>query len=348
MMPFKETAAMDAQDADFHELLSNYSEFCCSEYTLDTPKLGLNNTTRFVTAANDSYVLRIYDNHADLDAVLYEHELLQQLKKCSLHFATPSLMLTNDSLTYTQLSDNKIACLFKTIPGENKKWTGIELIEKVGQAVADLVSAMGFLKIKSPPPLPPYHRLYHRNRLVSQLQLDKLFTDPPFAIPKENSAIFRSEIELQVKKAAQYGNLRHQITHGDLFFGNMLFNRHCVSGILDFEFSTGDLRVMDTAIPLTHFILWKKTEDSAILTNMEAFLKGFGKRLKLDQAEIEIIPDLILLQTISLFTHFYNRYLAGNEDIQRVERHFNVFFTVKLWTDLHRQQLIFLCQKHLL
>jgi homoserine kinase type II len=329
-------------------LLSNYSEFCSSEYTLGTPKLGLNNATRFVTASNGSYVLRIYDNHADLDAVLYEHELLQQLKKRSLHFATPSLMFTDGSLTYAQLSDNKIGCLFKTIPGANIKWKEIALIEQVGQAAAHLMCAMGGLKVKSRPPLPPYYRLYHRNRLVNELQLEKLLNDPPFAIQKENSAIFRSEIELQIKMAAQYGNLRHQITHGDLFFGNMLFNRQCVSGILDFEFSTGDLRVMDAAIPLTHLILWQKTEDSSILNNMEAFLKGFGQLLKLDQAEIEVIPDLILLRTISLCTHFYNRYLAGNEDIDRVERHFNVFFTVKQWTDLHRRQLIFLCKKHLL
>jgi len=181
--------------------------------------------------------------------------------------------------------------------------------------------------------------------LVTNTEIQKFIAHPPFDIKKEEVDIYLFEIEKQLSNSTRYDKLPTQIIHGDLFYGNMLFNQDDVSGILDFEFSTMDLRVMDLAISISHFILWKDPDDPNILNSVACFVQGYSEVTGLTKEEINVIPDLILIRSLSLFHYFYNRYLGGNEDIKRVERHFKVFFTIKKWVDINHEHLISICKK---
>ncbi|PGV53812.1 phosphotransferase [Bacillus sp. AFS037270] len=60
---------------------------------------GENNTTVFILANSEQYVLRIYRTHRDEDKVNYEHAVLLALKERSLSFSIPVPMSTKDGQT---------------------------------------------------------------------------------------------------------------------------------------------------------------------------------------------------------------------------------------------------------
>lgn len=80
---------------------------------------GENNTTLFIHANNEKYVLRIYETHQDEDKVNYEHAVLLALIERPLSFSTPVPMSTKDGLTIVKTQSGFLSGLFRFIDGRN-------------------------------------------------------------------------------------------------------------------------------------------------------------------------------------------------------------------------------------
>ncbi|WP_182300980.1 phosphotransferase enzyme family protein [Cohnella cholangitidis] len=110
-----------------------------------------------------------------------------------------------------------------------------------------------------------------------------------------------------------FRTLPHQLIHGDINHSNSLVSgadSNRLAAILDFEFCTWDLRVMEIAVMISGFL-----NGNDVMAKIELFLRGAGEQLSLDRAEIEAIPSLVRLRNLDVFLHFLGRYWDGVDDL---------------------------------
>ena len=108
--------------------------------------------------------------------------------------------------------------------------------------------------------------------------------------------------------------LPHQIVHGDVNASNVLVNQEGnMSAILDFEFATWDLRVMELAVPMSDMLTMDKSEEW-MWQAQDNLVKGFREKVKLTDDELKSIPQLILLRSLDVVMHFISRMLEGTDE----------------------------------
>lgn len=85
-----------------------------------------------------------------------------------------------------------------------------------------------------------------------------------------------------------------QTTHADYLCPNVLIENNSVNGIIDFEFATYDLRLLDLVVALDHFSrignlipAWE---------SIEAFIKGYKKYNFISNSDIEALISTWKLQ----------------------------------------------------
>jgi homoserine kinase type II len=107
-----------------------------------------------------------------------------------------------------------------------------------------------------------------------------------------------------------YARLPRQIVHGDFDPSNVLFAADRVSGVLDFEFSGPDLRVVDLLVPLNWWPL-HQFGTGAEWPIMDAIGRGYLANLPLLMEELQALPALFRLRAIGGLLHRMVRYRQG-------------------------------------
>ncbi|TFE22575.1 phosphotransferase [Cohnella luojiensis] len=297
----------------FDKVLRNY--FAGGDWTIVEGQSGWNNTTRFVEAEGRKWVLRIYETHKDEDKIRYEHEILLALSEKSLPFQVPVPVRGHDGQTIVKLNDgsDRLACLFIYIEGRRPDGESKGIAYSFGVATGYLSKALNGLKVEGKPQYPPYYEMDSAHPLCMPDQVAAFCQSPPMVFAGEKEAL-RTVHESIVKfrdYLPQFRSLPHQLIHGDINYSNSLVSegaedRDRVVAILDFEFCTWDLRVMEIAVMISGFLNGERSLDT-----IEEFLHGCGVQLSLDKAEIEAIPLLVQLRILDVFLHFLGRYLDG-------------------------------------
>ncbi|MTK87123.1 phosphotransferase, partial [Turicibacter sanguinis] len=77
---------------------------------------GMNNLTRFIRHESGEYVMRVYQNHADVSRILVEQAVLDQLQVLPV----PRIVLTKDGQTMAKVGE-KLAVVFEFKKGQNLK-----------------------------------------------------------------------------------------------------------------------------------------------------------------------------------------------------------------------------------
>lgn len=135
-------------------------------------------------------------------------------------------------------------------------------------------------------------------------------------------------------------SLPHQLVHGDLNVSNILTGENGrISAILDFEFVTHDLRVMEVAVAISNFID-DKEDEAIIIKKISAFLTGYGIRIKLTEEEIYVLPLLIQLRSLDVFIHFLGRYWDGVDSIDTVKKYIRRAAKRISWILKHQDKFI--------
>ncbi|OAS83203.1 MULTISPECIES: phosphotransferase [Metabacillus] len=279
-------------------------------------KSGYNNTTRYIVNDNKKYILRIYETHKDKEKVKLEHEVLVRLNEIEgLPFKVPVPIYTNEGKTYLRLHNgsNKLGCIYTYIEGENPVFDYSRVLYSFGKSTGDVLRALQGLQVHQPFIYRPYYEIEHTHPNCGINQVVQWCTNPP----KEFTE-FKSKLSWIAKQMLQFQTfvprlktLPHQVIHGDLNESNVLVGQNgTIEAILDFEFVTYDLRVMEVAVCISEIIV-KEPNESILWEKLTTFFRGFSSVLTLTKPEIDALPILVQLRRLDVFVHFLGRYLDG-------------------------------------
>ncbi len=112
-----------------HEALSHWEATTIVPTTTDFAKCtgGVNNFVWYIPTTDKTYVLRIYNNSGNTKRVVWEHEILNRLKKFKFSFQIPYPHVSTSGETYVRLSNGDYASLFDLIPGKLPKLTLVKV-----------------------------------------------------------------------------------------------------------------------------------------------------------------------------------------------------------------------------
>lgn len=301
---------------------------------------GTNNLSRFVDTPAGSYFLRIYQNTADTARIRYEHALLSRLQQAGLPFAVPRPLATRHGATYTVLAQAEgraVAALFPVIAGQHPQRTNAAHALICGEALAVLHTALARidmdLAVSSPA---TYGDLAHVHPLVQ----DPLSLIQDLPLHQVERARLRALFEdLRPQLPDLYDRLPRQIIHGDYGRSNALLRDGRVSGVLDFEFASPDLRAMDVTVALWSFGVapWQTERDWALI---EAIVAGYGQRSALTGAEAAALPTLLRLREATALVHWVGRLRQGLTTADDITERAGRMLDVDHWLQVHGAELL--------
>lgn len=301
---------------------------------------GENNTTLYILAANEKYVLRIYETHQDEGKVNFEHAVLLALKERHLSISIPVPVRTKDGRTLVKTQSGSLAGLFKFLSGVNPTLETFEQIYSFGKATGQLTEVLAEVSVKQRPVYRPYYDMNSTHPRCSLDQIKDFSLNPP-----EDFLELSQELLIINKQLVSFQNsvpflkrLPHQLVHGDLNASNILSaGDGSISAILDFEFVTHDLRVMEVAVSLSEFID-DKEDQTIIFKKIESFLTGYQSRIKLTEEEMNALPILIQLRSLDVFIHFLGRYWDGVDSIDTVKKYIRKAARRVSWILIHQEK----------
>lgn len=318
-------------------------------------KGGMNNTTFFVECEEERFVLRMYGSHQDADIVRYEHHVLDQLARTDFQLQTPIPQKSTAGESIVVLNGeggepSKLAACFRYIEG-------VSVMDRVELSPESLGRAAGLLSQQLSQIAPslsaiylPYYQLEESYPLCTRGAMQQLFSTPPpelVSVTRELALIGEWLPEV-LDQLPRLERLPHQLIHGDLNASNVLTGPQGeVTAILDFEFVTWDLRVMELAVMLSDALTASLKKPGELQPQLGGLIKGFCSAVQLTSEEIEALPDLLLLRRIDVFFHFISRYWQGIDDIQITVDQTQSLCKVSTWLKEHSNELIAMVQKEL-
>jgi Ser/Thr protein kinase RdoA (MazF antagonist) len=274
---------------------------------------GTNNLMWRVDGAAGSHVLRVYRNHDDLDRLRFEHTVLARVQALGLPFAVPAPLPTVTGEFSTRLATvhgEALATLTPLIPGEHPNRDDLAQAESAGEALALLDVALAGIT-----PDDPHDGLTWRST-GDLTHCHPLVPDPVEALrslPLPAEACQRLIVgyeRLMAAIPAIYGRLPQQLVHEDFDPLNILVEGTRVAGVLDFEFCSRDVRVMDLTVtlqwwPVAHFGTGREWPI------LRAVAQGYTRHLNLSGEEVEALPVLLRFRGYTSLIHRLGRYRMG-------------------------------------
>lgn len=277
---------------------------------------GWNNSTYFITNEQRRSVLRVYNTHNDTAKIRFEHAVLERLQKLPLTFQVPAPIRSTASETIAPLGDGggKFACLFRYIDGISPTEGNASFASSFGKAAGELSAALSEVRLEIQAAYPPYYRLKQAYPSCDPATVREFCLSPakPFDNLQKELLVLYKAYEQIMESLEGLEKLPHQLVHGDLNGSNLLVSHASpseVTALLDFEFCTWDLRVMELAVILSGF-LGAADEREAV----RLFCEGYGDRSRLLPEEIDAIPTLVRLRQVDVFLHFLSRYMNGTDE----------------------------------
>ncbi len=323
--------------------------FPSGNWSVQTGASGMNNTTRFVTAQGQPYVFRIYETHQDASKVKYEHSILLALQEISLPFRIPKPVRTPEGNTILRLEDGKLAALFHFVEGVNPTLEELPQLYSFGRTTGQLTCALEKITLDLEPTYRPYYEIENTHPLCPPQAVIHFCTNPPPEFREQGPALLLigqqfARFQEVVPKLKQ---LPHQLVHGDLNASNVLADAEgMISTVLDFEFITKDLRVMELAVCLSDLITAVNEED-LLWAKVEAFLAGYGSVLKLTPDEINALPYLVQLRRLDVFVHFLGRFWDGVDEVHIVKDQIDKTVSRAYWLSSNGEKLNRLCRQYI-
>jgi Ser/Thr protein kinase RdoA (MazF antagonist) len=299
---------------------------------------GSNNTSWRLGTASGEYVLRLYGNLGNLPHVRFEHAVLRQLGRIPLSFEVPVPLpsVDGDTLVPVELGgERQFASLFALIPGEHPRdWSNRARLGAAGAALGELDRALAALRSMEEASLPLYRDL---DRIHSAVP------DPESAVaalpidPAQADAFVASLGRARESVDRLYEALPHQVIHSDIDGSNMLYTGDRVSGILDFEFASFDLRAMDLTVAVVQMA---GDGDGLDMDRVRVLAGAYRTEMALLPAEIAAVPDLIRLRGAVTVIHRLGRWRVGLSPLGAVEGRIRHQLAMEEWLDRNGGTLV--------
>ncbi|MEW9697625.1 phosphotransferase [Paenibacillus sp. SI8] len=276
---------------------------------------GMNNTTRFVVVDGTSYVLRIYETHRDRAKIQFEHAVLMALSCQKLPYRLPIPIPLPDGGTIKAIDseEGKLAALFTFTEGCNPVWEHANQVRYFGAAVGQLSKALAVIELNLKPVYSPYYEIeqIHPRCTPEAIQQFCLYPPEAFEAKKTTLQYIWNRFLAFYEAIPELKKLPHQLVHGDINGSNLLIHpNNEIAAVLDFEFVTEDVRVMELAVCLSDLID-PALPEMKLWELCAAFYEGYRPFIDLKDDELRLIPQLIELRRLDVFVHFLGRYLDG-------------------------------------
>lgn len=296
---------------------------------------GLNNLSRRVETSTGSYFLRVYQNTRDLGRIRYEHALLMGLQDAGLPFAVPLPLTTRAGDTYSVFASGRgeaVAALFPAIRGQRPHLGDAAAAMACGLALAQLDETLAQIELD--------HRLSTRPTFGDLLTEDTFAETQELPISIENRTSLQTLLRILATKVPNlYRQSPQQVIHSDLGRANALLIESRVSGLLDFELASPDLRAMDFAVGLWAFGL-SALEVGRAWECIEAFSAGYGRRVRLTREEIAALPTLLRLREAASLIHWGRRFQRGLTDEKEIARRATSMIDLDMWLSAYGEELV--------
>lgn len=288
---------------------------------------GANNLAyRVETPEGEPLVLRVLLNHTDEGRLRAEHALLARLGEAGLPFALPRPVPTREGLSYLRLAplgeQVRLLVLTPWIAGEPPDRDDAALAESAATALGMLDLALASIE------LPPdqMRALPNSYRRVRSAARSRASGERPDALARLRDAGVSAEDErrvaalvadLEQQLAPLDAALPQQLIHGDFDPTNVLLEGSRVSGVLDFEFASFDLRLLDLVVALSWWPV-AHLGTGAEWPLIDALGRGYFSVVPLTADEVAALPTLLRLRAFGSLLHRIERFTQGLATAEQV------------------------------
>ncbi|HEX5504822.1 MAG TPA: phosphotransferase [Thermomicrobiales bacterium] len=303
---------------------------------------GTNNRSWFAESPAGADVLRVYENAVTPARVRREHAILRRLQGTGLSFAVPAPLPTRAGGTVARLpraGGEALAALFPHLPGEHPRPGDAAQARAAGAALGELDAALQHIALapnEAAGALPTYGAL---DRIHPAVPDPARLPDELALGSDERDRLAAVFTFLAGAAPPLYAALPRQLIHSDFGRSNTLMAGGRVTGILDFEFASPDLRAMDCAVGLYQYAaaVWGTGAAWAVL---DAFAAGYARRVRLADAELRALPTLIRLRLVVTLIHRAGRWRQGLASADDVRERAADALRGDAWLRAHGEELV--------
>jgi Ser/Thr protein kinase RdoA (MazF antagonist) len=224
------------------------------------------------------------------------------LELCNLSFVVPTPIPTSAGETLVIVKqDNSLlrVALLPFIAGNSSDRKNLDHTHAISQTLGELHHALaGFDSQGKMAQLPAWGDLNHIYPLVTPLEVPKLLK----LTLMQQERVVKTLTEVIEAAPNLYKVLPVQTTHADYLSPNVMLLENRVVGVLDFEFATSDLRLMDYVAALDH--LTRFSGEAPSWEFVKAFSAGYAKHVCLSQLEVEALTLVWRLQQASCIVYW--------------------------------------------
>ncbi|MBD1865559.1 MULTISPECIES: phosphotransferase enzyme family protein [Trichocoleus] len=289
-----------------------------AEATFELTAQGSSRAVYFVRASEHQFVLKFYAATTAIAQIHYEHSLLTFLDSAHLPFAIPVPLQTASGETFIAVEvDGQLlnAALLPRLVGHPMERRNLHQIQSAGFALATLHNALAEFD-----PQGQYAKLPFWGAL------DRIHpqVSDPFTVPQllqlglEEQRHLNQLLNEAIESSPElYATLPIQTIHADYITPNILVNQDQVVGILDFEFATRDLRLLDYMSSLDQLASfpWQEVLFEEIV---RAFSTGYQALSLLTLAEMRAAISVWKLQRASSLVYWTGWLVEGKGSRQKI------------------------------
>ncbi|MBN1923489.1 MAG: phosphotransferase [Nanoarchaeota archaeon] len=294
-------------------LLNSDLEEICKSYDLGSVKSvklmkeGVGNYNFDVKTTKGDYIIRIIMVELSdwkKEQLKKEFEVLQYLKIKKFPYIIPEPVLNSKGEIMSCINKHNI-WVYPKIKGTcNNKSNRIKL-EEIGRAIAVYHNFIKDYNIKKKNELYDLEWVYDSYNEYKKIrvknELDRLIA--------QNVSLF--EKALGIAKEREF-NEKLTLVHADFQFGNVLFKKNKLIGVIDFE----NVRVAPRIFDLSQAVKYTCIKNYKVNENDKAALiKGYEKINPLTKSEKGVITNLMLLSSCCEFAWFY-KYMKRSDKVK--------------------------------
>lgn len=306
---------------------------------IESVPYGLTNYSQVITVNQKKYVARIYGSHSkNLDKLKFEIELTTFLEQLNLSFMIPGFLIAKTGEKFMELSNGQLGSVTRFIEGEVLDLKRVSDAREYGRTVGEL--SVAFQKFKSQSFMEDirFYKMYHLHPLSNERSVSHFFDQLPFKIESDQLSILIGSLQAVQRNQFLIDDLPKQIVHHDLLIFNLLIDNHTrkMSGVLDFDFASYDVRALELAICINHLL----QINNSSLSNLKLFLEEYSQYMTLTDEEIKCIPLLMEMYYVSLICIYIGQYYSGREIEEYFRFILNQLVIRKQWLDQNERELI--------
>ena len=261
---------------------------------------GFANQNYKITTEKERFFYRICTQQADEGNILYEVDILLELKK--IHFPTAYLVQRNDGGFISDSTAGKVLIY------EFKAGTEPELNHQTAAEIARCMARLNSLEFFEKYPRKNVIHMDHCVALIDQFQTAKFQYPDIYTYFKEQTRYLMTPLSKTLPQG---------LIHGDVFPDNTLFHNGKLSALIDFEEVCVDSLLMEIGMCINGFCFINNELD---LSLMESFLAAYHQIRPITQDEFGLLHEYIQWAAHGMISWHLRYFLIHRKNPKQLKR----------------------------